>query len=385
MRGNSVRGDILRLFFKHAGHQNSGMATKRTSGSALAALTVEISDRNGKSVQLLPAGRFSSVDGRPASIAACNQWVCGPDQAASVAALAARQSNPMVIDYEHQTLNSQQNGQPAPAAGWFKNLEWRDGQGLFATDVEWTPAAARAIADGEYRFISPVFEFNAQTGEVQRIRMAALTNNPGLDGMQAVALSAFFPSTQEPQMNKLLQALLTALGLTEQTPEDQAVTALNAHLAKARSDADQVAALTAEKANTDAQIAALTAAAGAPDPARYVPIGVVTGLQTQVAALTAQVAGREVDEVVEAALTAGKLLPAQEAWARELGKSNLPALKTFIESAPRVAALTGQQTGGREPSGDAQPEATDPTLVAVCRMFGNKPADVLKHATGDAQ
>lgn len=361
------------------------MATKRTSGTALAALTVQITDRTGKSIQLLPAGSFTSVDGRPASIAACTQWVCGPQQGSAIVALAAQQANPMVIDYEHQTLNSQQNGQPAPAAGWFKNLEWRDGQGLFATDVEWTPAAARAIADGEYRYISPVFEFNAQTGDVQRMRMAALTNNPGLDGMNAVALSALLPSTQEPQMNKLLQALLTAIGLTEQASEDQAITALNAHLAKAKSDADQVTALTAEKVNATAQIAALTAAAGKPDPSKYVPIGVVADLQQQVAALSAQHAGREVDEIVQAALTAGKLLPAQESWARDLGKSNLAALKSFIESAPRVAALTANQTAGREGERNAQPEVTDPTLVAVCRMFGNTPADVLKHAQGAAQ
>lgn len=186
-------------------------------------------------------------------------------------------------------------------------------------------------------------------------------------------------------MNKLLQALLTAIGLTEQASEDQAITALNAHLAKAKSDADQVAALTAEKVNATAQIAALTAAAGKPDPAQYVPIGVVAELQQQVAALSAQHAGREVDEIVQAALTAGKLLPAQESWARDLGKSNVAALKSFIESAPRVAALTGQQTAGREAERQAQPEATDPTLVAVCRMFGNKPDDVLKQAQGAAQ
>lgn len=361
------------------------MATKRTSGTVVAALTVQISDRSGKTIQLLPAGRFTSNDGRPASIAACTQWVCGASQAASVVALAAQQPRAMVIDYEHQTLNSPQNGQPAPAAGWFKNLEWREGQGLYATDVEWTPAAARAIADGEYRYISPVFDFNARTGEVQRLRMAALTNNPGLDGMNTVALSAFFPSTQEPQMNKLLQALLTALGLDGQASEDTAVTALNAHLAKAKSDADQVVALTAEKVNTQTQIAALTAAAGKPDPAQYVPIAVVTELQTQVAALTSQSVTREVDEIVSAALSAGQLLPAQEAWARDLGKSNLPALKSFVQSAPKIAALTRTQTGGHEPVGGAQLEVADSTLVAVCRQFGQTPADVLKASKGDKE
>ena len=34
-----------------------------------------------------------------------------------------------VIDYEHQTLNSLWNGQPAPAAGWIKELEIRENTG----------------------------------------------------------------------------------------------------------------------------------------------------------------------------------------------------------------------------------------------------------------
>jgi len=349
--------------------------------TALAALTVEITDRSGKSIQLLPAGEFSARDGRPASIDGCTakSWVCGAAQAQSVIALAAAQANPMVIDYEHQTLNSAQNGQPAPASGWFKNLEWREGEGLFATDVDWTPAAARSIAEKEYRYISPVFEFDPNTGEVQRMHMAALTNNPGLDGMKAVALSAFTFQPQEPQMNKLLQALLTALGLTEQTPDDQAVAALNAHLALAKSNADQVVALTAERANKDAQIVALTASAGTPDPARYVPIAVVTGMQTQLAALTAQVAGREVDELVTAALANGQLLAPQETWARELGKNNLAALKSFIATAPKIAALSGTQTRGQEPgAGAAGAQQLDATTLAVCRQMGIDPTAVAK-------
>jgi len=180
-------------------------------------------------------------------------------------------------------------------------------------------------------------------------------------------------------MNKLLQALLTALGLTEQTSEDQAVAALNARLAQAKSDADQVVALTAERANKDVQIAALTASAGKPDPAQYVPIAVVTGMQTQLAALSAQVAGREVDELVAVALTDGKLLPAQEGWARDLGKKDVAALRSFIATAPKIAALTATQTGGKEPGAAAAgAQQLDATTLAVCRQMGIDPAAVAK-------
>lgn len=350
------------------------MATKRTSGTAIAALTLEITDRTGKSVQLLPAGHFKARDGRPASIAACKEWMCGPDQAQSMVTAATSQHNPLVIDYEHQTLNAERNGQPAPAAGWFKTMEWRAGEGLFATDVDWTPAAAKAIADGEYRYISPVFEFSPVTGEVRRMVMAALTNNPGLDGMRPVALSHTLHPEEEPPMNKLLEALLKALGLNGDANEDQALAAMTSHFTKAKTDAEQVVALSAQ-----------VVAVGTPDPAKYVPVSVLTELQGHVAALTSQVAGREVDEVVRAALSAGKLLPSLESWARDLGKKDLAALKTYVEAAPKIAALTSTQTGGRAPVGDQTTVATDATLLAVCKMFGNTTADVLKTQQGDAQ
>ncbi|MFZ6713000.1 phage protease [Undibacterium sp. TC9W] len=112
-----------------------------------------------------------------------------------VAALTGARGNPAVIDYDHQTLWKEKNGQPAPAAGWFKTLEWREGVGLFAIDVEWTPAAALAIETSEYRFISPVINFDANTGRITKLTMAALTNYAGIDGMQQARLAALSPSS----------------------------------------------------------------------------------------------------------------------------------------------------------------------------------------------
>lgn len=70
-----------------------------------------------------------------------------------------------------------ENGKPAPAAGWFKRLEWRD-DGLYVVDVRWTGAAKQAILAREHRYVSPVFTFDPVTGHVQRLVNAAITN-PG--------------------------------------------------------------------------------------------------------------------------------------------------------------------------------------------------------------
>lgn len=133
--------------------------------------------------RILPAGVFRAKDGRPAHLPG---WKIDAEIAQRVIAASATVDD-MVIDYEHQTINAEKNGQPAPAAGWFKRMVWRDGAGLFAVDVQWTDKAKAMIGAGEYRHISPVFPYNSITGEVQKIIGLGLTNNPALPGLANLA------------------------------------------------------------------------------------------------------------------------------------------------------------------------------------------------------
>ncbi|NDP58012.1 MAG: hypothetical protein GZ090_01455 [Oxalobacteraceae bacterium] len=358
---------------------------QRKSGTAVAALAIQIIDRSGKSIQLLPAGRFKSIDGRPATEAACAEWVLDGDNAAQLIAAAAARANPSVIDYEHQTLAKEQNGRPAPAAGWFKQLEWRDGVGLFATDVEWTPAAAQTIADGEYRFISPVIRYNPNTGRITGLMMAALTNYAGIDGMQQASLAGlstnFFndDENEDTPMNALLAALLAALSLDDKATEPQALTALNAFLDKAKEAEGKVVALSADLVAAG-KVSAIT---HAPDPAKFVPIETVTAMQTQLSTLSNQINGGEVNKVIESALAAGQLIPAQEKWARELGAKDLAALTSFVATAPKIAALAGMQSDGKGPA--AQEGDLDATMLAVTKMFGNDPEKIKTALKGEIQ
>ncbi|HQU77994.1 MAG TPA: phage protease [Azonexus sp.] len=336
---------------------------RKTSIAALAAAL----PASGQAVQLLPAGVFRAADGsgRPAD---APHWKIDAAGAARLIARVAARANPLVIDYEHQTLYTEKNGQPAPAAGWFAGsaLEWRDGAGLFAS-VDWTPVAAGRIADGEYRYISPVFEYDRATGEVVDLRMAALTNNPGLHGMAAVALTALndFSHQEDSEVNETLKKLLAAIGLADNAAEADALAAVAALKAKAES---------ADGMTT--QIAALKAAN--PDPAKFVAVETMQQLQTQVAALSARLNDGEVGEVVEAALTAGKLLPAQKDWATDLGKSNLAALKAYVEKTPAIAALGGLQTNGKDPAGDKKPGELADNELAVCKAMGLSTDEFLK-------
>jgi phage I-like protein len=132
-----------------------------------------------KEIRILPPGVFRAWDGRPPGLAG---WMIDATIAARIVAdLAARDD--LVIDYEHQTVLAKQNGQPAPAAGWINSVVWREGQGLFAVGVKWTAKAMQMLAAGEYRYISPVFTFSKENGQVERLLSLGLTNNPGLNGL----------------------------------------------------------------------------------------------------------------------------------------------------------------------------------------------------------
>jgi phage I-like protein len=152
---------------------------------ALASLAMDLNA--GGEAQLTPAGAFRGLDGRPTEVSA---WRIDAAIAQRLMARFNARAKRTVIDYEHQTLHAEKNGQPAPAAGWFGKLEWRDGQGLFSVGTEWNARAKAMIEAKEYRYISPVFAYSTRTGEVLDIFHAALTNAPALGGMAEVALRA---------------------------------------------------------------------------------------------------------------------------------------------------------------------------------------------------
>ena len=136
-----------------------------------------------KRIQLLPAFPFRANDGRPFGVP---DWKIDRQIALKLISKANTLKDHLVIDYDHQTLETANNGKPAPAAGWFKKMEWVEGKGLFATDVKWTARAKQFINNGEYRYISPVIAFDKTTGEVTQILMAALVNFAAIDGMAGV-------------------------------------------------------------------------------------------------------------------------------------------------------------------------------------------------------
>lgn len=137
-------------------------------------------------IQLTPANDFAPSDGREMQV---DRWRINAAIAARVIERYHSRKNRPVVDYEHQTLKAEDNGHPAPAAGWIAALEWREGSGLWAR-TEFTERATRHIAAKEYRYVSPVFRYDAKTGEILEVMMAAITNAPAIDGMAPMELQA---------------------------------------------------------------------------------------------------------------------------------------------------------------------------------------------------
>jgi len=362
------------------GHLSKKHPAKQSQHVAVAVCTFALGAVAPNEIQLTPAGLFRARDGRPGGVPG---WTIDAAIAAQVIARAQQAVGDFVIDYEHQTLNAEKNGMDAPARGWWKgaNMVWREGQGLFATDIEWTDTAKAQIAAKEYRYISPVIAYDRATGEVRAILMAALTNYPAIDGLSAlVALAAarfHFDQQEDTTVNR--EQLIALLGLAKDATEEQ----INAAITALKTDSEELGDLrkalgTEKDGDAVAAVAALKADPAKPDPAKYVPVAVVKELQTTVAALSAKITGSEVDDLVKAALTDGKLLPAQEVWARDLGAGNIEALKGYLKDAPVIAALKGTQTKGNTPVGGDNNGALGDEELAVCKQLGVNPEDYKK-------
>ena len=100
-----------------------------------------------------------------------------------------------VIDYEHASeFPDAAKGQPIPAAGWFKSLDnGPDEKGILWGSAEFTPRARDLVRSREYKYLSPVIDYDARdkiTGSKQGATLLsmAMTNRPFLEAMPAIAM-----------------------------------------------------------------------------------------------------------------------------------------------------------------------------------------------------
>lgn len=298
--------------------------------------------------------------------------------------LLRKERNPqrdLVLDYEHQTLS----GDVAPAAAWF-DLAIKDGV-LYATNVRWVDKAKHMVESGEYRYVSPVFKFNAvdkETGKVFRMAVfnAALTNEPFIDELPPLIMKGtdiqLFQSSKEGNMNSVLQFMTQFLALAAGTTDDVVVakskeyftrfkdlgiafkdeTAMTAEEfftqvksaieagQKFRANYEAVAKALGE--NADALPEKLTALIAAKsDTSNYVP-------KAEFLALKAKFDEREVDELIAAAMQKGKISPATKDTYRALALKDRQAFTEIMAKIPdySVVPLKHIETAAAAGSGE---------------------------------
>lgn len=344
----------------------------------LAACNFELSRSKEGRIQLLPYGAFRANDGRPTDVDA---WLVTDSNGADLVALANGQRNPLPIDYEHQTLYAKENGKEAPSAGWMDYLYFTP-QGIFA-DVRWTDKAAEYIKNGEYRYISAVFTYD-KDGYVRKIFHAALTNTPALDGMEEVMVAAsqqFLNLNQQEENTTMEEALLTALAaLFACEADEQKISEKVTALSQAKGNSP-VALLDVygKLAEKEQSVAALSAQVGQPDPAKFVPVEQVVALSNEFAQFKQGVEADKKQDLIQVALSQGKLAPALKDWAESL---SLAALTAYLDKAPAIAALNGEKQATANPNENmAALSAED---KAVAKMLGLTEAEYRTNLTTGA-
>lgn len=364
------------------------MKTKRTTLSlavlnAQTALSLAVCNANltpdeSGWVQLLPAGAFKATDGRPTDTVD-GHWHMDAQKAQAFIAATKAQREKVLIDYDHQTLHTNKTGQKAIAAAWLNSadMEWREGQGLYIKP-DWTETAKQHIDSKEYAFLSAVFPYD-KDGTPISLRMAAITNDPGLVGMESVAsLSADFNinlrngrgvnidlygQTEEQIVNELLKQLLGKIGITvegEVSPEvaTAALTAMDAMVANSKKTTD-----------LETQVATLTASKGDVDLTKYVSIDAYNGVVGQLAVLKAGSDENDIENAIKTAREEGKIVEAEVEYLTSFGKQQgFAALKASLDARAPIAALKSQQGKDRETTNKAG--ELDDAELAVLKATG---------------
>lgn len=320
-------------------------------------------------IRLLPDGAFSARDGRPGTLTGenLNAWSLTPEAAETLIARWRRRETPLVIDYEHQSLNARHNGRPAPAAGWIEALRYEPGQGLFAA-VRWTEGASAFIGQDEYRFISPVFSFDPHTGGVLELKGAALTNTPALDGLGAVAASeepaADSLSNREEVSLRVLNRLKRLLGLPEDADEERVLEEVG--------KLEELLALASPVSPEESPASPPTlldyVRDRRPEAALSTLERVNAELRDRLSASLTATQGERLSHAIEEAVADGRLSRGLTGWATSLGRRDPEALFTYLDAVAPIAALTSLQTSGGGPR--RTPASLSDEERFVCAQLG---------------
>lgn len=253
----------------------------------------------------------------------------------------------LVIDYEHATHGGEYASPSgkAPAAGWIKKLDWRPGDGLYATNVRWTKDGGEHITNSEYRYYSPTFVIDSGSGRVVEILSIALTNFPAMLDIRPIA--AKDGQANDEDDNMIPKAIADALGLGEDASEEQALAVIDELKKKASSGTTEEAAakLIAAKAGR----ADIISAAGLVDAIKKgasadEAMTRLTDATNRITELEGKMRAQNLAAFVDRGMQAGKILASnRDTWEWMYTQDSARAEAELAKAQPTIPA-PGQKT-----------------------------------------
>lgn len=252
-------------------------------------------------IKVTPRGKFTARDGRNFDV----------DPETLVARFRA-DGIKVAVDIDHATVRKAQSGDAAPAVGWIEELEAR-ADGLYGR-VEWLDEGKRVLAARTHRYISPVFPSDDK-GKAAWLHSAALVAVP------AASMPAVASATPTHQETTMLNAIATKLGLAAQADENSCLSAITTLQARV-------------------------------DPAVHQEVlNQLSAKTTELETLAASVRKEKVDRLLEDALKAKKISPAQRAsyetlCATDAGLAEVTKLLETLGAGLAASGLDDKQTPG---------------------------------------
>ena len=301
-------------------------------GLCLAVVTGELpaATASGSFIKITPSGRVTTRDGRSYSF--------DPEK---LAARAAGENTEVAVDTDHSIALRAMRGEAGNTIGYAKEIEARP-DGTYAR-VDWLDGAQAVLKARTHRYVSPTFHHDA-SGEATWLHSISLVPVPALD-MPAIA-AAMAPGSSDTAL-ATLSAVAAALGLP--------------------ASADQAALLAA--------IGSMAADA-VPKALHEGAVSALGDATTRLATLAAETRSREVEELIEGALKATKIVPFERPHYLALCSTDagLTTVKALL--ATMLPRFAGSGLDGRRAPGQHRPESVE-QLAARASAYREE-----RHAAG---
>ncbi len=277
------------------------------------------------------------------------------------------------LDFEHNTLPGtpayKESREPRQVAG-FSGVEVVEGEGVFLTVLNWTPAGLENAANYCDLSAAPVLDGD---GVVVALLSAALCRCGAVEGMdfaefdldagKTAALSAIINATTEVQELNWKDMICKALGLDAATASDDEVAAKLADALKRPDTAALNAAAEAAVQPLRAELDALKAAGGG--------AAAVAALSAGFASLKAELEKRDKQAVLDRARMDGKAVALN---AEAVGKLSAADLQAHVDALPVTVPLAARTP--RTPPQDAAQAGPTEAQRAIALNCGADPDKV---------